>query len=157
MDEYEKKLKELRTYVPFLTKMIDKLEKAGDKSKEAQVKLITCFHDSWIYEFLFVLFFCMVEFFYWDQNCRSSYLIITKKNNTLQSLEKWIIEFCENKPERIFGLQVRCRELDIFKLLGNFLHFLEKFWESLRRIILEDFFGRILWEDFLRGFLGGFF
>ena len=37
MDEYEKKLKELRTYVPFLTKMIDKLEKAGDKSKEAQL------------------------------------------------------------------------------------------------------------------------
>ena len=61
MDEYEKKLKELRTYVPFLTKMIDKLEKAGDKSKEAQVKLITCFHDSGIYEFLFVLFFCTGE------------------------------------------------------------------------------------------------
>ena len=37
MDDYEKKLKELRTYVPFLTKMIDKLEKAGDKSKEAQL------------------------------------------------------------------------------------------------------------------------
>ena len=37
MDEYERKLKELRTYVPFLTKMIDKLEKAGDKSKEAQL------------------------------------------------------------------------------------------------------------------------
>ena len=40
MDEYEKKLKELRTYVPFLTKMIDKLEKAGDKSKEAQVRIL---------------------------------------------------------------------------------------------------------------------
>ena len=37
MDDYEKKLKELRTYVPFLTKMIDKLEKAGDRSKEAQL------------------------------------------------------------------------------------------------------------------------
>ena len=37
MDEYDRKLKELRTYVPFLTKMIDKLEKAGDKSKEAQL------------------------------------------------------------------------------------------------------------------------
>ena len=37
MDDYEKKLKELRTYVPFLTKMIDKLEKAGDKSKQAQL------------------------------------------------------------------------------------------------------------------------
>ena len=38
MDDYERKLKELRTYVPFLTKMIDKLEKAGDKSKEAQLQ-----------------------------------------------------------------------------------------------------------------------
>ena len=37
MDDYEAKLKELRTYVPFLTKMIDKIEKAGDKSKEALV------------------------------------------------------------------------------------------------------------------------
>ena len=37
MDDYEKKLKELRTYVPFLTKMIDKLEHAGDRSKEAQL------------------------------------------------------------------------------------------------------------------------
>jgi hypothetical protein len=37
MDAYETKLKELRVYVPFLTKMIDKLEKAGDKSKEAQL------------------------------------------------------------------------------------------------------------------------
>ena len=37
MDDYDRKLKELRTYVPFLTKMIDKLEKAGDKSKEAQL------------------------------------------------------------------------------------------------------------------------
>ena len=37
MDECERKIKELRTYVPFLTKMIDKLENAGDKSKEAQL------------------------------------------------------------------------------------------------------------------------
>lgn len=37
MDDYEKKLKELRTYVPFLTKMIDKIETAGDKSKAAQL------------------------------------------------------------------------------------------------------------------------
>ena len=37
MASYEAKLKGLRTYVPFLTKMIDKLEKAGDKSKEAQL------------------------------------------------------------------------------------------------------------------------
>ena len=37
MDECEIKIKELRTYVPFLTKMIDKLENAGDRSKEAQL------------------------------------------------------------------------------------------------------------------------
>ncbi len=37
MDAYDKKLKELQTYAPFLTKMIAKLEKAGDKSKEAQL------------------------------------------------------------------------------------------------------------------------
>ncbi len=37
MDSYDKKLKELQTYVPFLTKMIAKLEGAGDKSKEAQL------------------------------------------------------------------------------------------------------------------------
>ena len=53
MDEYEKKLKELRTYVPFLTKMIDKLEKAGDKSKEAQV---------WILRFRFSLIPLPVKF-----------------------------------------------------------------------------------------------
>jgi hypothetical protein len=28
--------------------------------------------------------------------------------------------FYVNKPERFFGLQVRCRELDIFKILGIF-------------------------------------
>ena len=28
--------------------------------------------------------------------------------------------FDKNKPERVFGLQVRCRELDIFKILGIF-------------------------------------
>ena len=50
-----------------------------------------------------------------------------------------------NKPETFFGLQVRCRELDISKIL-------EIFW-----IFWEDFFGRIFlggffWEDFLGGF-----
>ena len=41
-----------------------------------KVKLITCFHDSWIYEsrkknhkIFFVLFFYKVELFYWDQTC----------------------------------------------------------------------------------------
>ena len=28
--------------------------------------------------------------------------------------------FYQNKPERVFGLQVRCWELDIFKILGMF-------------------------------------
>ena len=44
--------------------------------------------------------------------------------------------FCDvvaNKPERVFGLQVRCRELDIFKILGIFGELfgncLENFWE----------------------------
>ena len=74
----------------------------------------------------------------------------------------------ENKPERVFGLQVRCRELDIFKILemfwifwGNFLveffggffggvffrrNFLEVFFVGF---FWEDFFGRIFGEDFL--------
>ena len=39
---------------------------------ELKVKLITCFHDSWIYEkkilkLFFVLFFYKVEVLYWDQ------------------------------------------------------------------------------------------
>ena len=86
-----------------------------------------------------------------------------------------------NKPERVFDLQVRCRELDIFKLLRNcweifwsfrkflgiFQDFLEKFFGRnilggffWKDFFLEDFFGGIFWEDafgryFLGDFLGG--
>ena len=42
----------------------------------------------------------------------------------------------KNKPERVFGLQVRCRELDIFKIF-------EIFW--------------IFWGDFFGGFFLGIF
>ena len=54
-----------------------------------------------------------------------------------------------NKPERVFGLQVRCRELDIFKILeiswifgGNFL---VGFFGG---IFLGGMFWDIFWEDF---------
>ena len=74
------------------------------------------------------------------------------------------VSFVQNKPEKFFGLHVRCRELDIFKiydLLGGFF-FGGIFWEIIfGRIFLggffwEDFFGRIFWEDFFgRNSLGG--
>ena len=86
--------------------------------------------------------------------------------------------FCFKSLERVFGLQVRCRELDIFKLFeklfGDFLDLFWIFWEiflvflglfvkyflvvSFREVILggyflENFFWRIFWgEDFLGGF-----
>ena len=43
-------------------------------------------------------------------------------------------KFWKNKPEKVFGLQVRCKELDIFKVS-------EIFWE-----IFWNFFG--LFADF---------
>ena len=70
----------------------------------------------------------------------------------------------KNEPEWVFGLQVRCRELDIFKIRnflrncleffwiffgifgGNFLGGF--FWKDLFESFWEDFFGRIFWEDF---------
>ena len=65
----------------------------------------------------------------------------------------------ENKPERVFGLKVRCRELDIFKILEffeklfgiffRFFFFFLDFFGNLLGIFMEEFFGRI--------FLGGFF
>ena len=55
-----------------------------------------------------------------------------------------------NKPERVFGLQVRCRKLDIFKISRNCL---ELFW-IFEGIVLV----RIFWEEFLgRIFLGEIF
>ena len=60
--------------------------------------------------------------------------------------------FHENKPERVFGLQVRCRELDIYKIRFFLRNCLQIFWiysGFLGEIFLEDFSGKI--------FLGGFF
>ena len=60
-----------------------------------------------------------------------------------------------NKPERVFGLQVRYRELYIFKI--------RNFWEILwffRGFVFYFswiLFGGIFWEDFLWGFFGGIF
>ena len=58
-----------------------------------------------------------------------------------------------NKPERVFGLQVRCRELDSFKirnflrkLCGNFLDFFRDFLEEFLGFFL-DLFGGFFWED----------
>ena len=34
---YERKLSEMREYVPFLERMIEKLERAGDRSKDTQL------------------------------------------------------------------------------------------------------------------------
>ena len=63
----------------------------------------------------------------------------------------------------VFGLQVRCRGLDIFKSEEFLGFFLEIFWNSFMRIFWEDFFfggnfiggifgekffGRIFWEEF---------
>ena len=51
----------------------------------------------------------------------------------------------KNTPERVFGLQVRYRELDIFKeILGIF-------WKEFfgRNFFGRIFLGGILWEEFL--------
>ena len=52
----------------------------------SQVKLITCFHHSWIYnstnyfhEIFFVLFFYKVEVFYWGKKCQYNCLLYQKK------------------------------------------------------------------------------
>ena len=58
----------------------------------------------------------------------------------------------KNKPESVFGLQVRCRELDIFKILEFFWIFMEfflsffgiflNFFLKLMGIFPENFFSR---------------
>ena len=60
-----------------------------------------------------------------------------------------------NKPERVFGLQMRCRELDIFKI-RNSLEILWIFWGFFGicfgffgGFFFGGIFGRILLEDFL--------
>ena len=74
----------------------------------------------------------------------------------------------KNKPERVFGLQLRCREWDIFKTLGFFCEIVWKFLEIFGNFlvffwnlcfeIFRGFFWRIFLEEFFgRNFLGGFF
>ena len=60
------------------------------------------------------------------------------------------VTFWRKKPERVFGLQVRCRELDIFKILEMFWIFWGEFFS---RIFWRYFVG-FFWEDFLGGFFG---
>ena len=83
-----------------------------------------------------------------------------------------------NKPERVFGLQLRCRELDIFKIffweiyriffwffgrffcnfLGIFWKFLGEFFRGFEGCFLRKFLGKIFWKDFFgRNLLWGFF
>ena len=67
----------------------------------------------------------------------------------------------KNKPERVFGLQVRCKELDIFKIRNLLRNCLEIVW------IFSRFFGGNFFEFswiflrifgfFVRIFLRGFF
>ena len=58
------------------------------------------------------------------------------------------LELRVNKPERVFGLIVRCRELDIFKILGIFWaffgHFLGILWEIFGNYLVIDLFVKIL-------------
>ena len=72
---------------------------------------------------------------------------------TASSLESQSPQTSEgkNKPERGFGLWMRCRELDIFNL-GIFWEIVWKFLGHTR-----DFGGNVLEEFFERNFLGGFF
>ena len=53
-----------------------------------------------------------------------------------------VVSFDINKPERVFGLQVRWKELDTFKILEIFRNF---FWRNFFvGIFLEEFFVKIL-------------
>ena len=63
--------------------------------------------------------------------------------------------FDDNNPERVFGLQVRCRELEIFKkfiflLFSGILEVI--FWIFLG--ILEEVFLVFFWRKFFGGLLG---
>ena len=90
---------------------------------------------------------------------------------SIYTFYKVISKSTSNKLKRVFGLQVRCRELVIFKIrnfLRNCLDFLGDFsWIFLEDFFGKNFLGRIFCEDFLWGsfwedlfgriFLGGFF
>ena len=53
----------------------------------------------------------------------------------------------QNKPERVFGLQVRCRELDIFKIRNFLRNCLQIFW-IYSGFFEEIFFWGFFFEDF---------
>ena len=59
------------------------------------------------------------------------------------------IQMLNDKPKMAFGLQMQCRELDIFKISGIF-------WEIDRKFFgfFGNFFGGFFWG---RTFFGGFF
>ena len=59
-----------------------------------------------------------------------------------------------NKPERVFGLQVRCRELDIFQFLGIFWEIVWNFYGFFEGIF-RNFFAIFL--EFFWNFLENFF
>ena len=107
---------------------------------------------------------------FWQWSCEN-----TKKCVIFIYISQGKMDKMKNKPERVFGLQVRCRELDIFKIRNFFRNCLEIFWIYqgffwgifwiflgffiiFGGIFWEEFFGRIFWEGFfLKIFLGGFF
>ena len=69
--------------------------------------------------------------------------VIVPTNENLATQEGTACNSKINKPEKVFGLQVRCRELDIFKNLGIF--------EKLFGIFFD------FWGNFFGGFFGGIF
>ena len=70
----------------------------------------------------------------------------------------------KKKPERVFGLQVRCamKGIRYFQNLKKFWELFGIFWEFFRRIFGRNFLGEFFWRIFLGGFFwekffGGFF
>ena len=63
------------------------------------VKLITCFHDSWIYEFFYEIFFVLcfykVKVFYWELKMPNYNLSIITQKETLLPSDKCNIKFRE--------------------------------------------------------------
>ena len=91
---------------------------------------------------------------------------LSNQVQTLHSSAKWknrqlanyrYLSQITNKPERVLGLQVRCRELDVFKI-RNFLRSCLDFFVNFVGNFLDSYFfgrifGRIFWEDFLKTLL----
>ena len=59
----------------------------------------------------------------------------------------------KNKPERLFGLQVRCRELDIFKIRIFLRNCLKIFWEFFGFFFWNFWFFLKIFLNFSRGIL----